>query len=162
MNVFKLSGNNKSVHLVDRMMLKELKFRIVCFLQRLWSRVKHLDCWTSLLNLRLLGNVENWCASNAHQAWPLQSNSLWNRWEWKHAANSEGCCDLLSETVVLEHPNTVLLSCFRLCEDFMGENPELFGKQLNWLPSRLQSKIDKRVAFFSAAAPVLTAWRGRF
>nr|CBN81669.1 Kelch domain-containing protein 1 [Dicentrarchus labrax] len=48
-------------------------------------------------------------------------------------------------------------SLFRLCEDFIGRNPELFGKQLNWLPSKLRSKIEKRVAFFSSATPVLTA-----
>ncbi|XP_076616563.1 kelch domain-containing protein 1-like [Chaetodon auriga] len=48
-------------------------------------------------------------------------------------------------------------SLFRLCEDAIGRNPEQFGKQLNWLPSKLRTKIDKRVAFFSAATPVLTA-----
>lgn len=48
-------------------------------------------------------------------------------------------------------------SLFRLCEDAIGRTPELFGKQLNWLPSKLRTKIDKRVAFFSAATPVLTA-----
>ncbi|XP_073346124.1 kelch domain-containing protein 1-like [Pagrus major] len=48
-------------------------------------------------------------------------------------------------------------SLIRLCEDFIGRNPELFGKQLNWLPSKLRSKIEKRVAFFSTVTPVLTA-----
>lgn len=38
----------------------------------------------------------------------------------------------------------------------MGKNPELFGKQLNWLPSKLRNKVDKRVAFFSNMKPVLT------
>lgn len=55
-----------------------------------------------------------------------------------------------------------LFFAFRLCEDFVGRNPELFGKQLSWLPSKLRSKIDKRVAFFSAATPRLTAWKGLF
>lgn len=44
-------------------------------------------------------------------------------------------------------------SLFRLCEDFMGRNSELFVKQLNWLPSKLRNKIDKRVAFFSSTSP---------
>ncbi|XP_030256025.1 kelch domain-containing protein 1-like [Sparus aurata] len=48
-------------------------------------------------------------------------------------------------------------SLIRLCEDFIGRNPELFRKQLNWLPSKLRGKIEKRVAFFSAVTPVLTA-----
>ncbi|KAM3591668.1 uncharacterized protein V6R79_005615 [Siganus canaliculatus] len=42
-------------------------------------------------------------------------------------------------------------SLFRLCEDSIGRNCELLRKQLNWLPSKLRSKIDKRVAFFSTA-----------
>ncbi|KAF1373607.1 hypothetical protein PFLUV_G00240660 [Perca fluviatilis] len=48
-------------------------------------------------------------------------------------------------------------SLFRLCEDFIGRNPKLFGKYLDWLPSKIHNKIDKRVAFFSAMKPVLTA-----
>ncbi|XP_062299094.1 kelch domain-containing protein 1-like [Scomber scombrus] len=48
-------------------------------------------------------------------------------------------------------------SLFRLCEDFIGGNPELFGKQLDWLPSKLRHKVDKRVAFFSALTRVPTA-----
>ncbi|XP_076008378.1 kelch domain-containing protein 1-like [Genypterus blacodes] len=37
----------------------------------------------------------------------------------------------------------------RLCEDFIGRNAELLGKLLDWLPSRLKSKVDKRRAFFN-------------
>ncbi|KAM9336264.1 kelch domain-containing protein 1-like [Symphorus nematophorus] len=48
-------------------------------------------------------------------------------------------------------------SLFRLCEDLIGRNPQLFGKQLSWLPSKLRNKIEKRVAFFSAVTPDLTA-----
>ncbi|XP_053269368.1 kelch domain-containing protein 1 [Pleuronectes platessa] len=40
-------------------------------------------------------------------------------------------------------------SLFRLCRDFIGKNPELFAEQLKWLPSKLRSKVDKRVSFFS-------------
>ncbi|KAE8283954.1 Kelch domain-containing protein 1 [Larimichthys crocea] len=45
-------------------------------------------------------------------------------------------------------------SLYRLCEDFLGRNPELFGLLLDWLPPKLRNKVDKRVAFFSAATPV--------
>ncbi|KAF0025718.1 hypothetical protein F2P81_022599 [Scophthalmus maximus] len=45
----------------------------------------------------------------------------------------------------------------RLCEDVIGKHPERFAKQLNWLPSKLRSKVDKRVSFFSNTTPVLTA-----
>lgn len=45
----------------------------------------------------------------------------------------------------------------RLCEDFVGRHAGLFDRQLDWLPSRMRRKIDKRAAFFAAAAPVLSA-----
>ncbi|XP_024857884.1 kelch domain-containing protein 1-like isoform X1 [Kryptolebias marmoratus] len=48
-------------------------------------------------------------------------------------------------------------SLYRLCEDFIGGNSELFRLQLDWLPSKLCSKIRKRVEFFSAMKLVLTA-----
>ncbi|XP_069016252.1 kelch domain-containing protein 1-like isoform X1 [Embiotoca jacksoni] len=48
-------------------------------------------------------------------------------------------------------------SLFRLCEDFIGGNPELFKKLLDYLPSKLQRKINKRVAYFSAAKLSVTA-----
>uniref|UniRef100_UPI0037E9B093 kelch domain-containing protein 1-like n=1 Tax=Semicossyphus pulcher TaxID=241346 RepID=UPI0037E9B093 len=81
---------------------------------------------------------------------------------------SSNMCILVDSVAVLRAPSqthcsdviifqTQPYSLFRLCEDFMGRNAELFEKQLNWLPSKLRSKIDKRVAFFSAARPVLTA-----
>lgn len=43
----------------------------------------------------------------------------------------------------------VQLFLCRLCEDFIGKHAKLFDKQLNWLPSRMRSKIDKRAAFLS-------------
>ncbi|XP_058477817.1 kelch domain-containing protein 1-like [Solea solea] len=46
-------------------------------------------------------------------------------------------------------------SLSRLCEDFVGKNPQLFVRQLNWLPPKLRTKVDKRVAFFSNLTPCL-------
>ncbi|KAM7370580.1 hypothetical protein PAMP_010112 [Pampus punctatissimus] len=74
---------------------------------------------------------------------------------------SSNFCILMDSVAVLRAPSqhhcrdvfmfqTQPYSLFRLCEDFIGGNAQLFGKQLNWLPSKLQNKIDKRVAFFSA------------
>ncbi|XP_060884497.1 kelch domain-containing protein 1-like isoform X1 [Labrus mixtus] len=81
---------------------------------------------------------------------------------------SSNMCILVDSIAVLRSPSqnhckdvivfqTQPYSLFRLCEDFMGKNPERFVKQLNWLPSKLRSKVEKRVAFFSATPPVLTA-----
>lgn len=81
---------------------------------------------------------------------------------------SSKLCILMDSVAVLRAPSqnhcrdvfmfqTQPYSLFRLCEDFIGGNPELFGRLLNWLPSKLHNKIDKRVAFFSAMKPVLTA-----
>ncbi|XP_028990468.1 kelch domain-containing protein 1-like [Betta splendens] len=47
-------------------------------------------------------------------------------------------------------------SLFRLCEDFIGKNSELFAKPIKWLPSKLRSKVEKRVSFFSNMKPVPT------
>ncbi|XP_074475575.1 kelch domain-containing protein 1-like isoform X1 [Sebastes fasciatus] len=79
---------------------------------------------------------------------------------------SSSMCFLMDSVALLRAPvqnhcsdvfvfQTQPYSLFRLCEDFIGKNPELFGKHLNWLPSKLHNKIDKRVAFFSATKPVL-------
>ncbi|XP_070708381.1 kelch domain-containing protein 1-like [Pempheris klunzingeri] len=81
---------------------------------------------------------------------------------------SSNMCILMDTVAILRAPSqhhcrdvfmfqTQPYSLLRLCEDFLGGNPELFGKQLNWLPSKLRSKIDKRVAFFSTTKPLLTA-----
>ncbi|XP_068161894.1 kelch domain-containing protein 1-like [Antennarius striatus] len=39
-------------------------------------------------------------------------------------------------------------SLLRLCEDFVGRNSKMFGKQLYCLPSKMCRKISKRVALF--------------
>nr|XP_020472206.1 kelch domain-containing protein 1-like [Monopterus albus] len=80
---------------------------------------------------------------------------------------SSDFCILMDSVAVLRAPSqhhcrdviifqTQPYSLLRLCEDFVGENPELFEKQISWLPSKLRSKIKKRVAFFSNMKPVLT------
>ncbi|XP_038592082.1 kelch domain-containing protein 1-like isoform X1 [Micropterus salmoides] len=81
---------------------------------------------------------------------------------------SSNMCILMDSVAILRAPSqhhckevflfqTQPYPLFRLCEDFIGKNPELFGNQLNWLPSKPRSKIDKRVAFFSVMTPVVTA-----
>ncbi|XP_072229178.1 kelch domain-containing protein 1-like [Leuresthes tenuis] len=81
---------------------------------------------------------------------------------------SSNLCILVDSVAVLRAPSehhcsdvlifqTQPYSLFRLCEDFIGRNPELFRQQLNWLPSKLRHKINKRAAFFSAMKPVPTA-----
>lgn len=54
-----------------------------------------------------------------------------------------------------ETENTSFLS--RLCEDFIGRNPELFQKHLTQLPLQLRGKMEKRFAFFSASPYILSA-----
>ncbi|XP_047464736.1 kelch domain-containing protein 1-like [Mugil cephalus] len=77
---------------------------------------------------------------------------------------SSKVCILMDSVAVLRAPSpyhcrdvfmfqTQPYSLFRLCEDFIGGNPGLFRKRLDWLPSKLHSKIDKRVAFFSTMKP---------
>nr|XP_057934213.1 kelch domain-containing protein 1-like isoform X2 [Doryrhamphus excisus] len=44
-------------------------------------------------------------------------------------------------------------SLFRLCEDFLGRNAEVPGCRPAWLPTKLRSRVEKRVAFFSLLAP---------
>ncbi|KAK2884522.1 kelch domain-containing protein 1-like isoform X2 [Channa argus] len=81
---------------------------------------------------------------------------------------SSDLCILMDSVAVLRAPSqhhcrdvlvfqTQPYPLFRLCEDFIGSNLEVFEKPLNWLPSKLRSKIKKRVAFFSATKSVLTA-----
>uniref|UniRef100_A0A8D3CLK0 Kelch domain-containing protein 1 n=2 Tax=Scophthalmus maximus TaxID=52904 RepID=A0A8D3CLK0_SCOMX len=81
---------------------------------------------------------------------------------------SSNLCILIDPVAVLRSPTqnhcrdviifqTQPYSLFRLCEDVIGKHPERFAKQLNWLPSKLRSKVDKRVSFFSNTTPVLTA-----
>ncbi|KAK2820662.1 hypothetical protein Q5P01_023621 [Channa striata] len=81
---------------------------------------------------------------------------------------SSNLCILMDSVAVLRAPSqhhcrdvlvfqTQPYPLFRLCEDFIGRNPELFEKSLKWLPSKLRSKVKKRVAFFSNMKPVLTA-----
>ncbi|XP_029312521.1 kelch domain-containing protein 1-like [Cottoperca gobio] len=80
---------------------------------------------------------------------------------------SSKMCFLIDSVVILRAPShnlcrdvfmfqTQPYSLSRLCDDFIGGNPELFGEQLKWLPSKLRNKIDKRAAFFSSTKPVLT------
>ncbi|XP_057682091.1 kelch domain-containing protein 1-like [Corythoichthys intestinalis] len=38
---------------------------------------------------------------------------------------------------------------YRLCEDFLGSNFEVFSQHLDRLPAKLRAKIDKRISFFS-------------
>ncbi|XP_077406107.1 kelch domain-containing protein 1-like [Vanacampus margaritifer] len=38
---------------------------------------------------------------------------------------------------------------FRLCEDFLGRNSQLFSQHLDRLPAKLKARIDKRITFFS-------------
>ncbi|XP_022070442.2 kelch domain-containing protein 1-like [Acanthochromis polyacanthus] len=77
---------------------------------------------------------------------------------------SSNLCILMDSVAVLRLPSqhhcrdvflfqTQPHPLFRLCEDFIGGNPELFRQQLGCLPSKLQNKITKRVAFFSAMKP---------
>ncbi|KAF3853884.1 hypothetical protein F7725_014572 [Dissostichus mawsoni] len=81
---------------------------------------------------------------------------------------SSNMCLLMDSVAVLRAPSqnqcrdvfmfqTQPCSLFRLCEDLIAENSEVFEEQLTWLPSKLRNKIDKRVAFFSSTKPVLTA-----
>ncbi|KAG7227721.1 hypothetical protein INR49_029485, partial [Caranx melampygus] len=81
---------------------------------------------------------------------------------------SSRLCILMDSVAVLRAPSqhhcrdvivfqTQPYSLFRLCEDFMGKNPELFRRQLESLPSKLRSRVEKRVAFFSSVKPVATA-----
>lgn len=51
-------------------------------------------------------------------------------------------------------PGDLVLVLSRLCEDLIGRNPELFGRQLHLLPSKLRVKVEQRAAAFSAAAAV--------
>ncbi|KAM4524359.1 kelch domain-containing protein 1-like [Odontesthes bonariensis] len=81
---------------------------------------------------------------------------------------SSKLCILMDLVAVLRAPSehhcsdvlifqTQPYSLFRLCEDFIGGNPELFRQQLNCLPPKLRNKINKRAAFFSAMELVNTA-----
>lgn len=81
---------------------------------------------------------------------------------------SSNFCILMDSMVVLRAPTqdqcrdvfmfqTQPYSLFRLCEDVIGSNAAVLSRQLNCLPSKLRSKIDKRVAFYSTTAPVLSA-----
>ncbi|XP_063749465.1 kelch domain-containing protein 1-like isoform X2 [Eleginops maclovinus] len=81
---------------------------------------------------------------------------------------SSNMCLLMDSVTVLRAPSqnqcrdvfmfqTQPYSLFRLCEDLIAKNSEVFEEQLTWLPSKLRNKIDKRVAFFSSTNPVLTA-----
>ncbi|XP_059181369.1 kelch domain-containing protein 1-like [Centropristis striata] len=74
---------------------------------------------------------------------------------------SSNMCFLVDSVAVLRAPSenhcrdvfmfqTQPYSLFRLCEDFIGRNPELFGNYLKFLPSKIHDKLNKRVAFFSA------------
>ncbi|XP_008289728.1 kelch domain-containing protein 1-like [Stegastes partitus] len=74
---------------------------------------------------------------------------------------SSNLCILIDSVAVLRLPSqhhcrdvfmvqTQPHPLFRLCEDFIGGNPELFRQKLCRLPKKLHSKITKRVAFFSA------------
>lgn len=54
----------------------------------------------------------------------------------------------------MKPPGDLILVLSRLCEDLIGRNPELFGRQLHLLPSKLRVKVEQRVATFSAAAAV--------
>ncbi|XP_028264501.1 kelch domain-containing protein 1-like isoform X2 [Parambassis ranga] len=76
---------------------------------------------------------------------------------------SSRLCILMDSVAVLRAPSqnhcsdvlifqTQPYSLYRLCEDLIGGNPELFRTPLRRLPPKLRSKINKRVAFFSAAA----------
>ncbi|XP_034050641.1 kelch domain-containing protein 1-like [Thalassophryne amazonica] len=80
---------------------------------------------------------------------------------------SSNFCVLVDTIAVLRSPGQHLCrdvvvfqtqpySLFRLCEDFIGRNANLFGNKLSYLPSRLQSKLEKRIVFFSATKPVST------
>ncbi|XP_042363845.1 kelch domain-containing protein 1-like isoform X2 [Plectropomus leopardus] len=80
---------------------------------------------------------------------------------------SSNMCFLMDTVAILRAPSqkhcrdvfmfqTQPYSLFRLCEDFIGKNTELFGDYLDWLPSKLHNKIDKRSAFFSPTKPILT------
>ncbi|XP_008312206.1 kelch domain-containing protein 1-like [Cynoglossus semilaevis] len=80
---------------------------------------------------------------------------------------SSNLCILIDTVAVLRAPSqhhcsdiiifqTQPYSLSRLCEDFVGKNPGLFVIQLNWLPSKLRSRVDKRVAFYSSMTPVHT------
>ncbi|KAM9837795.1 kelch domain-containing protein 1-like [Aulostomus maculatus] len=77
---------------------------------------------------------------------------------------SSKLCILMDSVAVLRAPSehhcrdvlifqTQPYSLSRLCEDFIGRNADVFAAQLNWLPSKLLSKIEKRVAFFSTTRP---------
>ncbi|XP_061120771.1 kelch domain-containing protein 1-like [Syngnathus typhle] len=46
-------------------------------------------------------------------------------------------------------------SLFRLCEDFLGRNSEVFSQHLCRLPAKLRDKIVKRISFFSK--PLVTS-----
>ncbi|KAM9715714.1 kelch domain-containing protein 1-like [Menidia menidia] len=81
---------------------------------------------------------------------------------------SSNLCILVDSVAVLRAPSqnhcsdvlifqTQPYSLFRLCENFIGGNPEVFRQQLDWLPSKLRNKINKRAAFFSAMRQVATA-----
>ncbi|KAM9424584.1 kelch domain-containing protein 1-like [Pholidichthys leucotaenia] len=71
-------------------------------------------------------------------------------------------CFLMDSVAILRVPSahhcsdmlifqTQPYSLSRLCEDFIGRNPDLFSVQISWLPSRLQKKVDKRISFFSTS-----------
>lgn len=54
----------------------------------------------------------------------------------------------------MKPPGDLILVLSRLCEDLIGRNPELFGRQLHLLPSKLRIKVEQREAAFSSAAAV--------
>ncbi|KAM9831208.1 LOW QUALITY PROTEIN: kelch domain-containing protein 1-like [Neosynchiropus ocellatus] len=73
-------------------------------------------------------------------------------------------CILMDSVAILRAPSphhcsdvfiiqTQPYSLFRLCEDVIGRNSALLAEQLKCLPLKLRSKIDKRVAFYSAVTP---------
>ncbi|XP_029934176.1 kelch domain-containing protein 1-like [Myripristis murdjan] len=79
---------------------------------------------------------------------------------------SRNYCVLMDSVAVLRSPwqqqcNDVFMfqtqpySLSRLCEDFIGRRAELFRELLDWLPSKLQRRLDKRLTFFSADKPML-------
>ncbi|XP_030019026.1 kelch domain-containing protein 1-like [Sphaeramia orbicularis] len=99
-------------------------------------RVCHTSCLGSDGDAVVFGGIDNFCI--------LMDSMAVLRSPWQHH-----CSDLF---VFQTQP----YSLSRLCEDFIGRNAELFGNQLTWLPSKMQSRIEKRAAFFAATEPDLS------
>ncbi|KAF7203989.1 kelch domain-containing protein 1 [Nothobranchius furzeri] len=79
---------------------------------------------------------------------------------------SSNLCILVDSLAVLRAPSpnhcrdilifqTRPYSLYRLCEDFIAGNCQLFRLPLDLLPSKLGNRINKRVSFFSAMTPLL-------